>query len=67
MDSAKKRGGIKCKHHLLLMAEEMKVLKKIDSAVSVQTICETHNIGSPTMYIKKKRKKWIKFLSNSES
>lgn len=29
MDSAKKRGGIICKHHLLLMAEEMKVLKKL--------------------------------------
>lgn len=29
MDLAKKRGGIKCKHHLLLMAEEMKVLKKL--------------------------------------
>ncbi|KAG7164338.1 cleavage and polyadenylation specificity factor subunit 2-like [Homarus americanus] len=66
MDSAKKSGGVKRKHRALSIAEKVEVLKKLDSGVSVRTICETYSIGSSTVYdIKKKKEKLLKFFSDN--
>ncbi|KAG7157208.1 Jerky protein-like 10 [Homarus americanus] len=66
MDSAKKSGGVKRKHRALSIAEKVEVLKKLDSSVSVRTICETYSIGSSTVYdIKKQKEKLLKFFSDN--
>ncbi|KAG7174714.1 Jerky protein-like 11, partial [Homarus americanus] len=66
MDSAKKSGGVKCKHRALSIAEKVEVLKKLDSGVSVRTICETYSIGSSTVYdIKKQKEKLLKLFSDN--
>ncbi|XP_042206656.1 tigger transposable element-derived protein 2-like [Homarus americanus] len=68
MDSAKKSGGVKRKHRALSIAEKVEVLKKLDSGVSVRTICEIYSIGSSTVYdIKKQKEKLLKFFSDSGS
>ncbi|KAG7164253.1 Jerky protein-like 1, partial [Homarus americanus] len=65
VDSAKKSGGVKRKHRALSIAEKVEVLKKLDSGVSVRTICETYSIGSSTVYdIKKQKEKLLKFFSD---
>ncbi|KAG7163490.1 Jerky protein-like 7 [Homarus americanus] len=68
MDSAKKSGGVKRKHRALSITEKVEVLKKLDSGVSVRTICETYSISSSTVYdIKKQKEKLLKFFSDSGS
>ncbi|KAG7166753.1 Jerky protein-like 12 [Homarus americanus] len=65
MDSAKKSGGVKRKHRALSIAEKVEVLKKLDSGVSVRTICETYSTCSSTVYdIKKQKEKLLKFFSD---
>ncbi|KAG7154894.1 Tigger transposable element-derived protein 2-like 2, partial [Homarus americanus] len=54
MDSAKKSGGVKRKHRALSIAEKVEALKKLDSGLSVRTICETYSIGSSTVGSKRK-------------
>ncbi|XP_072254361.1 tigger transposable element-derived protein 2-like [Pyxicephalus adspersus] len=67
MDSAKK-SGVKRKHHALSIAQKVEILKKLDSGMSVQTICDIYDIGSSTVYdIKKRKEKLLKFFSDSGS
>ncbi|BFZ05985.1 hypothetical protein BsWGS_09024 [Bradybaena similaris] len=43
MDSPNKRGGIKGQHQALSIADKVEVLKKLDSGVSMRTICDLND------------------------
>ncbi|KAG7169638.1 Jerky protein-like 8 [Homarus americanus] len=60
--------GVKCKHHTLTIQDKVELLKKLDSGVSVRSICDLYNIGASTVYdIKKQKGKLLQFFADSES
>ena len=62
--------GVKRNHRTLSVKEKVELLKKLDSGVSVRSLCELklYSIRSKTVYvIKKQREKLLSLFANSES
>ena len=41
--------GVKCKHQSLSITEKVELLKKLNSGVSVRSVCELYGVGSSTV------------------
>ena len=55
--------GVKHKHKSLSITEKVELLKKINSSVSVRSVCELYGIRSLTVYdLKKQKKKLLSFF-----
>ncbi|KAG7173982.1 Histone-arginine methyltransferase CARMER-like [Homarus americanus] len=60
--------GVKRKHHTLSIQDKVELLKKLDSGVSVRSICDLYSIGASTVDdIKKQKGKLLQFFADSES
>ena len=60
--------SVKHKHKSLSITEKVELLKKLNSGVSVSSVCELQGVGSSTVYDSNKQKeKLLKFFANSES
>ncbi|KFD67153.1 hypothetical protein M514_20589 [Trichuris suis] len=48
---------LKRKHCTLSIKDKLELLKKLDTGVSVRSLCDMYNIGSSTVYDVKKQKR----------
>ncbi|KFD62016.1 hypothetical protein M514_11293 [Trichuris suis] len=57
---------LKRKHCTLSIKDKLELLKKLDSGVSVRSLCGMYNIGSSTVYdLKRQKGKLVQFVADS--